>query len=456
MRTIALILGLGMCAGLGAQQAPRRRTTVVPSSARRKGVLGPKQTLNGGVRTPSAAELALNEQAAQARIERGAVPVRTAATGGSGGGTLLGSGGGGTLLGGSGGNPAGTPGAGTPPGGTSGGNPPGAGMAGPGAGTRRVSVAPVKPTLAAAPPAGSSHSGASKLAAKTAGMTTVPCMLATSAPSIYTVSGKKSGAVFTPEVGSGPNPTNVYTIRGCHFGAVQGQGYVQIFGNFLHHAGPVRMPVESWSDQMIVAVFDPNFQDEYDTANITLTVAAANGQTAQLAGNSFYAARASRPLTFIPKSAFGALSAYPFVAGVKNISAPTAGNLAIANVPWAAADAASEHWTAYMQHEVGLDDYPADQLSWSEAVDFKGLRPGFALDPSYQVETVFSQYYSYDDCKYFSQGVNAQLEGTTLQLVENPSECDDFGKYAIAAYGLILTVTGPKGADLSPWPDGMN
>ncbi|HWG36565.1 MAG TPA: hypothetical protein VN690_02505 [Terriglobales bacterium] len=448
MRTRILMLALSASVGLAAQQAPRRG--VRAPNARTKVQLSPKLPLSGGVRAPSAMELALTEQAAQARAERGAMPAGMVAGGGSGGGALLGSGsGGGTLLGG-GGTP-GTPGSGTPPAGT--------GMAGPGAGTRRVSVAPMKPTLtprASVPPAGSSSSGASKLAAKSSGMTTVPCMLATSAPSIYMVSGKKTGIVFTPNVGSGPNPTNVYTIRGCHFGAVQGQGHVQIVGNFLHHAGPVRMPVDSWSDQMIVAVFDPSFQDEYDTANITLAVTAANGQTAQLAGNSFYAARASRPLTYIPKSAFGKVGAYPFVPQTLIVSAASKGNLTMATRGVMAPDAASEQWTAYVEHEVGLNDYPNDPLQWSEAVEFKGLRAGFVLDPSYQVALDGFQIFDMNDCKFNPQPATAQLENTTLQLTEHPAVCDSFGKYAFAGYGLILTVTGPKGADLSPWPDGMN
>ena len=452
MRIAAWMVGLGMCAGLGAQQAPRRGA--ITSATRLKVTLSPKRSLNGGVRNPSAVELALTEQAAQARIERGAAPMRMAASGGSGAGTLLGSGGGGTLLGGSGSNPPGTPGAGTPPGGASGSNPPVAGMAGPGAGTKRASVAPMKPTLAAAPPGGASNSGSARLGIKSAGMTTKPCMMASSGPGINTVSGKKSGIVFTPNVGTGPNPTNVYTIRGCHFGAVQGQGYVQVFGNFLHHAGPIRMPVETWSDELIVAVFDPNFQDEYDTANITLTVAAANGQTVQLTGNSFYAARASRPLTYIPKSAFGTLGAYPFVPKVTNVSAASSGNLTMVYRSVLIPDAKSEQWTAYLEQFVGLNDYPNDQLQWNQAIEFNGLRPGFVLDPSYQVAPAYGIGYRVDDCKYFPLTVDAQLSGTTLQLVEHPLECDDFGKFALADYGLVLSVTGPKGADLSPWPDG--
>ena len=449
MRTRILMLALSASVGLAAQQAPRRGMRV--PNPRMKVQLSPKLPLSGGVRAPSAMELALTEQAAQARAERGATPAGMVAGGGSGngGGTLLGSGSsGGTLLGG-GGTP-GTPGSGTPPAPT--------GMAGPRAGTRRVSVAPVKPTLTPAgpPPGGSSKPAAPRLGTKTSGMATVPCMLATSAPSISTVSGKKSGIVLTPDVGSGPNPTNVYTIRGCHFGAAQGQGHVQIVGNFLHHAGPVRMPVDSWSDQMIVAVFDPSFQDEYDTANITLAVTAANGQTAQLAGNSFYASRASRPLTYIPKSAFGALGAYPFVPTAMVASAANGGNLNMIHRSQVVPDAISEQWTAYLEHYVGLNDYPNDQLQWSQAVDFKGLRPGFELDPSYRVALEYSADYDFDDCKFFPQSVSAQLQGTTLQLAEKPAECDSFGKYALTNYGLILTVTGPKGQDLSPWPDGMN
>jgi hypothetical protein len=36
-----------------------------------------------------------------------------------------------------------------------------------------------------------------------------------------------------------------------------------------------------------------------------------------------------------------------------------------------------------------------------------------------------------------------------------PAECDNSGKFIYAYYGLQLSVTGPKGDLLDPWPGNL-
>ena len=412
--------------------------------------LSPKIPL-AGAQLPGMSEpqRILQEQAATARLLRGALnAVRPAPSIGAGNPMLASGNTGGTLLGSSSGS--GTP-AGTP---TAGGSSP-AGMVPGGRGAARgaLRMRPVHPGLTATPPPAQSKT--SKLAVMAPGTRPQACMMVSSQPSVRAISGKKT-AIFTPNVGTGSNPLNQYTIQGCNFGATQGQGYVQIFGTFLHHNGPVRLAIESWSDQLILASFDPNFQDEYDMNNITLTVAASNGQTVQVPGNSFYAMRASRPLTFIPKSAFAPLGSYPYTVQALIVSAANPGNLNLAGQSWAIQQASTEQWTALISHTVGLpNDYPDAPLVWYQNIAFNNLRPGFVLDPSFQTSRFAQQAGSYDSCKVGIAAVDAQWAGTTLEITEHPLECDDFGKYADTEYGLILTVTGPKGQDLNPWPEGV-
>jgi len=123
----------------------------------------------------------------------------------------------------------------------------------------------------------------------------ISACVVSSNPTVLTVSGKSRAIVFTPDVGPGPNPNNQYSIKGCNFGQAQGRGEVHIFGPFINHSSPVRLAIDSWSDNLIVVTFDPTFQDEYDLNNITLVVVASNGQNIQLAVSGQTGATFTRP-----------------------------------------------------------------------------------------------------------------------------------------------------------------
>jgi hypothetical protein len=58
-------------------------------------------------------------------------------------------------------------------------------------------------------------------------------------------------------------------------------------------------------------------------------------------------------------------------------------------------------------------------------------------------------------CKYFDVEVSATLQGSKLSVGVEPAECDNSGKFIYAYYGLALSVIGPKGGLLDPWPDGL-
>lgn len=290
-----------------------------------------------------------------------------------------------------------------------------------------------------------------------------------SQPTIESISGKARGVIFTPDPGPGPNPRNQYTIKGCNFGAVQGQGEVHLVGGFINHSGPVRLAIDSWSDDLIVATLAPQFADEYDLDNIMLVVVAANGHSAQLPGNSFVATRASRALQLIPPRVAvkydihgGSESAF---SPSKNyfVSPLSSSNPLAKNITWALNTAQQEHWTAVLEHDMTIKDYSASRYDWHVDIDFKRLRRGFALDGDMQtvmvgypdLDTSSGIFLSSGSCKSEQLTVGGALQGKVLHLDVQPMECDANGKFAWAHYALILSVTGPKGNRLNPWVDGL-
>ena len=320
---------------------------------------------------------------------------------------------------------------------TPGGNPPGGG--------------------GATPPAPGSNSLNQKMTHAQPGMS--QCKFSSN-PTIETVSGKNRNIVFTPNMGTGPNPTNQYTIRGCNFG--QSQGQVHLFGPFINHSSPVRLGIDTWSDNLIVVTFDPTFQDEYDLKNITLVVVASNGQNVQLPGQSFAAARASRPLTRIPQS----LIMLPKTAlNVDRFASPvTPATLAAARMGTfpQAVTLAFYQWAPLWDSPNTSDGYPQNRVSFSEFIDVSKLRPGFEIDSDIQTYTVFSaDLNSYNlgvdggSCKYYDTPISAAVQSNKLAIGVQPPECDNNGKYIVAYYGLAISVTGPKGSKLNPWPDNL-
>jgi hypothetical protein len=421
--------GLPAAAATVPGRAPIAKQRVMPSPDKMKIAAGPRIKIAGlaaSTLTPSMLQT-LQQQAAQARSDKAAGP--------SGARKIMAAGApsGGTPAGGStpGGNPTG--------GSTPGGNPP----AGGGTGT---------------PPGAAGQTSLSqKMLHAPQGMS--QCKFSSN-PTIETVSGKNRGIVFTPDIGTGPNPNNQYTIRGCNFGQVQGQ--VHLFGPFINHSSPVRLGTDTWSDNLIVVTFDPTFQDEYDLNNITLVVVASNGQNVQLPGLSFVAARASRPLARVPQS----LVTMPKTTLERDnfVSPVTPATLRAANLsPFPqSVTVAFFQYSQLWDSPNTSDNYPQNRVSWSELIDISKLRPGFALDPDIQTFTVFSGDLSSHDlgvgggsCKYYDTPLSAAVQNNKLNIGVQPAECDNYGKYIIAYYGLALSVIGPKGSKLNPWPDNL-
>lgn len=285
----------------------------------------------------------------------------------------------------------------------------------------------------------------------------------TTDPVIENVSGRLHNIVLTPDPGTGQYPNNQYTIQGCNYGALQGK--VQVFGKFINHASPVQLGIDTWNDGVIVVTFDPTFQDEYDLKNLTLVVVRTDGKSVQLPGISFYAARASRPLPRVPHSVVKLPTDY--LQQDVLISPVTNENLSAAGMgPGTISSTASLAFWLYdpiWSSNVG-DGYPATRLSFSDSIDFSQLRPGFVLDPnaqtllgSYGPDLDSKSWIGVDggSCKYFDVELSAALQGSKLSVGVEPAECDNSGKFIYAYYGLALSVIGPKGGLLDPWPDGL-
>ncbi len=314
------------------------------------------------------------------------------------------------------------------------------------------------------PPSQAGNSGGQSLSIMERAATAHPSMSMcnfTTDPVIETVSGKLHGIVLTPDPGSGQYPNNQYTIRGCNFGSVQGQ--VQIYGPFINNPSPVQLGIDSWNDSQILVTFSPTFQNEYDLSkNITLAVVRTDGHNTQMPGISFYATRASRPLARIPQSIVKLPTTYlernAYVSPVSGSSLQPLG----LNPPSQTASAVFFIYDPIWSSNVG-DGYPPNRLSFSDSIDFSQLHPGFALDSNLQ--TLVGPY-SPDlnstgigvdggSCKYLDTVVSANMQGNNLLVGVQPAECDNSGKFIFAYYGLQLSVTGPKGDLLDPWPSGL-
>src|SRR5262249_36385558 len=99
-------------------------------------------------------------------------------------------------------------------------------------------------------------------------------------PQIYTVNGRGQDVVFTPET-----QHNLYTIKGCKFGEQQGE--VHLYGHFKSPL--IKMVVEFWSDDSIVATVDSGVSGELDQDNVTLVVKTMGAGQVQKGGFRFYA-----------------------------------------------------------------------------------------------------------------------------------------------------------------------
>jgi hypothetical protein len=285
--------------------------------------------------------------------------------------------------------------------------------------------------------------------------------LFTTDPVVESVSGRLHDIVLTPDPGNGQYPNNQFTIRGCNFGAVQGQ--VHVYGPFINNSTPVQLGIDSWNDNQILVTFNPKFQNEYDlNKNLTLAVVRTDGHNTQLPGISFYATRESRPLTRIPQSLVKLPNTYlqidDYVSPVTSASLHDLG----LNQPAQPASAVFWVYTPIWTSNAG-DGYPPNRMSFSDSVDFSQLRAGFAIDPNIQT---FVGKYAPDlglsiivgdggSCKYFDVQVSANMQGSKLGVGVQPAECDNSGKFIYAYYGVEVSVIGPKGDLLDPWPNGL-
>jgi hypothetical protein len=285
----------------------------------------------------------------------------------------------------------------------------------------------------------------------------------TTDPVIENVSGRIHNVVLTPDPGTGQYANNQYMINGCNYGTMQGK--VQVFGNFINHPSPVQLGIDTWSDGQILVTFNPTFQNEYDLKNLTLVVIRSDGKSAQLPGISFYATRVSRPLQRVPHSLVKLPTGY--LAQDVLISPVNSENISAANMGLGtmSSTASIAFWLydPIWSSNVG-DGYPQTRLSFSDSIDISQLRPGFVPDPNaqtllgtYGVDLNSQSWIGVDggSCKFYDVEVSAALQGNTLNVGVEPAECDNSGKFIYAYYGLALSVIGPKGDLLDPWPDGL-
>lgn len=280
----------------------------------------------------------------------------------------------------------------------------------------------------------------------------------TTDPVVETVSGRQHNIVLTPDPGAGQYPANQYTLRGCNFGSVQGQ--VQIYGPFINNPSPVHLGIDSWDDKQILVTFSPTFQNEYDLNNkVTLAVVRTDGHNAKISNVSFFATRVSRPLARIPQSLVKLPTTYlqtnAYVSPVTGQALQT-WSLTPPNQP---ASAVFWLYDPIWSSNVG-DGYPPNRLSFGDSIDFSQLRSGFTLDPNLQ--TFVGKYYpdlgfglDSGSCKYMDVVVSANMQASNLLVGVQPAECDNSGKFIYAYYGLQLSVTGPKGDLLDPWPGNL-
>jgi hypothetical protein len=119
---------------------------------------------------------------------------------------------------------------------------------------------------------------------------------------IRLVNGKKTRAVFTPQV-----PDNLYKIEGCFFGNVRGKLQLEphptVFGqSALPITLQIDSPLNAWTDTKIDAYLDPGLSGIPDYP-VTLVIYPGKGQRMELPGCFFVAVRGEpQLLNVIPSS----------------------------------------------------------------------------------------------------------------------------------------------------------
>jgi hypothetical protein len=216
---------------------------------------------------------------------------------------------------------------------------------------------------------------------------------------IYSVNNRMTGAVFTPQ-----REFNLYVIDGCQFGEQRGE--VCLYGHFQSQV--IKMNVEFWSDDKIVAAVDANVSGELDQDNVTLVVRPVRATEMQKGGFKFYAARESVLLGVVPSSQV--LLSTDISKGVQYVSPVT--------------DAGG--WTTHVAREREQDRlYPG-----VDVYDFSDLAPGFAVESVAWGTVEISQ----DMCNRF-------VYGPTRFPILAPGQINRFGKWDVQGNGKKINVS---------------
>ena len=249
---------------------------------------------------------------------------------------------------------------------------------------------------------------------------------------MFTINGAAPQAVvFTTDP-----QYNLYTIKGCHFGAQQGQlfliGYFKTTRVFLN--------VAYWSDGQIFAAMDANLTGEPDETNkVKLFLVRPDGQQLEIDGASFYAVRQSVTIATIPQS-------WATLGTVKDVSGTT----------------------LLPQYQTGTPDtssvtvrrYSGDRFSGGQDYfDFSRLNPQFSLDNMQLVylsgpDTCANTSYMGDNTIYIDGYPSAQWDGNGIRVNLGGITChnSDTGDRAISLYTLQVQATGPRGVDPTAQP----
>ena len=265
------------------------------------------------------------------------------------------------------------------------------------------------------------------------------CVALRRIPVVETVSGRQHAMVLTPDPGSGQYPANQYTIRGCNFGSVQGN--VQS----TDHSSTTPVQCNSaltWDDNQILVTFNPKFQNEYDlSSKLTLAVVRTDGHNTKMPGVSFYATRVSRSLARIPQSLVKVPTTH---FDVQRLREPGDGSGSAGVFAHSADPAASAVFWLYDRSGPAMWATATRRTACLTAT--RSTSASFGLDTRWirtckrssenTTPTCPAMASHSGSCKYMDVLVSANMQGSNLLVGVQPAECDNYGKFIYAYYGL--------------------
>jgi hypothetical protein len=242
--------------------------------------------------------------------------------------------------------------------------------------------------------------------------------------------GAPQSVVFTPD-----QQYNLYTIKGCHFGAQQGQMF--LIGTFKGYKVPLNIVL--WNDGQIIAAMDPNLTGEPDQIHtVKLFLVRADGQQLETDNTSFYAVRQSITLVSIPQ-------AWTTLGSVSDVSGAALTPLYQTGV--------SSNGVTYSSATVSRGS--TDRFSGGQDYfDLSRVSSQFSVD-SIQLEypnahaACTSDYYAGQNTIYIDAYPSAQWDGDGIRVYPGGITChnSDLGDRAYSLYTLQVQVTGPRGVD---------